>query len=62
MISRSDILKIIVNTNNLNTDNYDITVSFDDIKSNKPHIKIGDDFAQDFLKQLQKIITDDYEF
>ena len=63
IIARRDILKIIVNTNNLNTENYDITVSFDNIKSdNVPHIEIKDDFVTDFLQQLQDIIMDDYEF
>lgn len=63
IIARRDILKIIVNNNNLNTDKYDITVSFDNIKSdNKPHIEIKNDFVCDFLEQLQNIIIDDYEF
>ena len=63
IIARRDILKIIVNNNNLNTEKYDITVSFDNIKSdNTPHIEIKDDFVTDFLQQLQDIIMDDYEF
>ena len=48
-----------VNRNNLNTDDYDITVSFDNDESD---IKINDDFASEFLEKLENIIKDGYEF
>ena len=63
IIARQDILKVIVNNNDFNTDKYDMIISFDNIKSdNKPHIEIKNDFVCDFLEQLQNIIMDEYEF
>ncbi|MBR6023773.1 MAG: glycosyltransferase family 2 protein [Methanobrevibacter sp.] len=63
IIARRDILKIIVNNGDLNTEKYDITLSFDNIKSDdRPQIVIKDDFVADFLEQLQTIVMDDYEF
>ena len=59
IIARGDIVKVIVNRNNLNTDDYDITVSFDNDESD---IKINDDFASEFLEKLEDIIKDGYEF
>ncbi|MBR0370501.1 MAG: glycosyltransferase family 2 protein [Methanobrevibacter sp.] len=60
LIAREDIVKVIVNRDNLNTDGYDITVSLDDDKSGD--ININDDFASEFLEKLENIIKDDYEF
>ena len=63
IIARQDILKVIVNNNDFNTDKYDMIISFDNIKSdNKSHIEIKNDFVCDFLEQLQNIIMDEYEF
>ena len=63
IIARQDILKVIVNNNDFNTDKYDMIISFDNIKyDNKPHIEIKNDFVCDFLEQLQNIIMDEYEF
>lgn len=62
MIARKDIVKVIVNDGSLNTEGYDICVSFKDIKSDMHHIKINNDFASEFLEKLEIIIMDDYEF
>ena len=63
LIARDDIVKVIVDNDNLNTDNYDIVVSFNDVKLNAKHsIKIEEDFAPEFLEKLEKIILDGYEF
>ncbi len=63
LIARDDIVKVIVDNGNLNTDNYDIVVSFGDVKSAaKYSIKIEDDFAMEFIEKLEKIILDGYEF
>lgn len=62
MIARKDIVKVIVNDAGLNTEGYDISVSFDDIKADKYHIKIDNDFVSEFLEKLEILIMDDYEF
>ncbi|MBR0270956.1 MAG: glycosyltransferase family 2 protein [Methanobrevibacter sp.] len=63
MIARKDIVKVIVNNHNLKTDNYDICVSLNEIKSDcKNNIIIKDDFANEFLDNLEKILIDGYEF
>ena len=62
MIARKDIVKVIVNNGDLNTDGYAICVSFDDIESSDMHsIKIDNDFVDEFLEKLE-ILIDDYEF
>ena len=63
LVARGDIVKVIVDNNNLNTDDYDIVVSFDDISQNNDYfIKIDNDFASEFLEKLENIIRDGYEF
>lgn len=63
IIAREDIVKVIVDDNNLNTGGYDIVVSFDDKNSdNNNFIKIDEDFSLEFLEKLEKIILDSYEF
>lgn len=63
IISRDDIVKVIVNDSDLKTDDYDISVSFNGQESNSLHsIVIENDFAEEFLEKLEKIILDDYEF
>lgn len=61
MIARDDIVKVIVD--NSNCDDYDISVSFNSQESNCRHnIVIENDFTQEFLEKLEKILLDDYEF
>lgn len=63
IIAREDIVKVIVDINDLNTDGYDIVVSFDDKNLNSNNfIKIDYDFVPEFLEKLEKIILDGYEF
>ncbi|WP_407415576.1 glycosyltransferase family 2 protein [Methanobrevibacter sp.] len=62
LVARGDIVKVIVDNNNLNTDDYDIVVSFDDMRPNNNFIKIDNDFTTEFLEKLEKIIRDGYEF
>ena len=63
LVARGDIVKVIVDNDNLNTDDYDIVVSFDDITPNKDYfIKIDNDFTSEFLEKFENIIRDDYEF
>ena len=63
IIAREDIVKVIVDINDLNTDGYDIVVSFDYKKLNSNNfIKIDHDFVPEFLEKLEKIILDGYEF
>ena len=61
IIARDDIVKVIVD--NSGCGDYDISVSFNEEKSACRHnIVIENDFAQEFLEKLEKIILDDYEF
>ena len=63
LIAREDIVKVIFDNGNINTDNYDIVVSFNDVKSDAKHyIKVENDFAPEFIEKLEKIILDGYEF
>lgn len=63
MIARGDIIKAIVCIDNLKTDGYDISVSFnEDNVADIPNILIENDFASEFLEKLEEIIIDDYEF
>ncbi len=60
IISRDDLVKIIVNDDNSDTSDYDLSLSFN--KDVSADIIIENDFTQDFLKGLEEIITDSYEF
>lgn len=63
IIARRDIVKTVVCRNDLKTDDYDIVITFGNEKSTDKHnIVIEEDFADEFLEQLEKIILDDYEF
>ena len=63
MIARKDIVKIIVLSEDLKTDGYDISVTFSGAGSTGiTNILIENDFASEFLEKLEKIIMDDYEF
>ena len=61
ILARKDIVKVIVNSSDLKTDGYDISVSQSD-SGCRYNIVIEDDFVSEFLEKLEKIVEDDYEF